>query len=299
MKVSAVIVTYNRINLLKQCLEKVLNQDYKDLDILLIDNASTDGTKEYINSLDSKKIKYFNTGSNLGGAGGFSYGLNIASKEGYEYCWIMDDDTMTHKTSLVSLLDKMIKTDSAYICSRVLWTDGKACTMNTPPNGKWKCLYNEPALDLHLIEIQGCSFVSCLVNMKYVRKAGLPIADFFIYGDDVEFTRRLQRYSRGYLDLDSVVTHAMAGNNTATIINCEKERVDRYKYGVRNNVYIMRHHENKHFFGIIGNMIKTAGVIILKSPDCKIKRLKVLIGATFRGLVYKPAIKMPEKTNGE
>ena len=299
MKVSAIIVTYNRINLLKQCLEKVLTQVDNDLDILLIDNDSNDGTKEYVEELNNERIKYFNTGKNLGGAGGFSYGLNVASRFGYDYCWIMDDDTFIHQMSLTSLLEKMVKTDAAYICSRVLWTDGKACTMNTPPNGKWKCLYDEPALDLHLIEIQGCSFVSCLVNMKYVREAGLPIADFFIYGDDIEFTRRLQRYSKGYLDLDSVVTHAMPGNNSATIINCEKERVNRYKYGVRNNVYIMRHHDGKHFFGIMAYMIKMSGAIILRSPDCKWKRIRVLIGSTFKGLFYNPKIKMPELSNGE
>lgn len=299
MKVSAVIVTYNRLNLLKQCIDKVLNQDVKDLDIVLVDNASNDGTKEYIEGLNNERIKYFNTGKNLGGAGGFSFGLNAASKAGYDYCWIMDDDTMVNHNSLYSLLDKMIKTNSAYICSRVLWTDGKACTMNTPPNGKWKCLYDEEALDLYLIEIQGCSFVSCLVNMKHVREAGLPIADFFIYGDDIEFTRRLQKYSKGYLDLDSVVTHAMPGNNTATIINCEKERVERYKYGVRNNIYIMRHHDGKHFFGIMAYMIKMSGAIILRSPDSKGKRLSVLIGSTFKGLFFNPEIKMPEISNGE
>ena len=299
MRVSALIVTYNRLNLLKKCIDNVLNQDVKEFDILIVDNASSDGTKEYIEKLSSDRIKYFNTGSNLGGAGGFSFGLNIASMEGYDYCWIMDDDTMVNNKSLSSLLDKMIITDSAYICSRVLWIDGKACVMNTPPNGKWKCLYNEPALDIHLIEIQGCSFVSCLVNMKFVKEAGLPIADFFIYGDDVEFTRRLQRYSKGYLDLDSVVTHAMPGNNTATIINCEKERVDRYKYGVRNNVYILRHHDGKHFFGIMAYMIKMSGAIILRSPDQKMKRLAVLIGSTFKGLFYNPKITMPDLSNGE
>lgn len=299
MKVAVVIVTYNRLVLLKQCIELVLNQDYRDIDILLIDNASTDGTREYIEELNNERIKYFNTGSNIGGAGGFSYGLNLASKEEYDYCWVMDDDTMTHKSSLVSLIDKMSKTDSAYIGSRVIWTDGKACSMNTPANGLYKCLYNQPALDLHLIEIPGNSFVSCLINMKYVKKAGLPIADFFIYGDDIEFTRRLQKYAKGYLDLDSVVTHAMTSNNSANIINCEKERVERYKYGVRNNVYIMRHHDGKHFFGIMAYMIKMSGAIVLRSPDCKGKRLRVLIGSTFKGLFFNPKIKMPELSNGE
>ena len=110
--VAAVIVTYNRKELLKECIEALLKQNYKKCDVLVIDNASTDGTKSYIEELlKNKRVIYKNTGANLGGAGGFNYGMKEAYNLGYEYIWVMDDDCIVHNDSLEELLiaDKKLK----------------------------------------------------------------------------------------------------------------------------------------------------------------------------------------------
>ena len=71
-KIIALVVTYNRKALLKENIEALLAQDYSNFDILIVDNASTDGTKEFMEKYkENKRIKYENTGANLGGAGGF------------------------------------------------------------------------------------------------------------------------------------------------------------------------------------------------------------------------------------
>lgn len=289
MKVAAVIVTYNRKDMLIQCLRHIFAQDY-NVDIILIDNASTDGTRELILSMRDDRIRYYNTGANLGGAGGFSFGIKKGYELGYEYCWLMDDDTLPRMNALSSMLNKIQKIDASYVCSRAVWTDGTACSMNTPPNAKRGCFYNENALDLHLVEIQGCSFVSCLVSMKCVKKVGLPIKEFFIYGDDVEFSRRLETVAKGYLDLDSIVTHAMPNNNVANIVNCEKDRIQRYKYGVRNNVYIQRTIDKMSVVKILIDMFRTVIVIIVKSKNNKLRRISTVIKSTFQGLVFNPNI---------
>ena len=67
--VIAIIVSYNRKVLLKEAIDHLLKQSYKDFDILVVDNASTDGTKEYIREyIQNSDIIYHNTGTNLGGA---------------------------------------------------------------------------------------------------------------------------------------------------------------------------------------------------------------------------------------
>ena len=92
-KIAAVVVTYNRKDLLLECLSCLQNQNFSDasqacetsLDILVIDNASTDGTSKALKPLaNTKQILYFNTGSNLGGAGGFNYGMRKAVELGYD-----------------------------------------------------------------------------------------------------------------------------------------------------------------------------------------------------------------------
>ena len=71
-KVLNVIVTYNRLNDLKVCIENVKGQTYKNLDILVVNNGSTDGTTEYLAA--QTDIKVINQ-NNLGGAGGFYAGM--------------------------------------------------------------------------------------------------------------------------------------------------------------------------------------------------------------------------------
>ena len=72
-KIAVVVVTYNRLKLLKKCIYNLKNQ--RNVDIIVINNASTDETEKYIQSIKNEKIIYCNTGKNLGGAGGFSYGI--------------------------------------------------------------------------------------------------------------------------------------------------------------------------------------------------------------------------------
>jgi GT2 family glycosyltransferase len=90
--VAAVVVTYNRCLLLLECIEAIAAQTTVGCDILVIDNCSTDNSGESIKAKNYRRIKYYNTGSNLGGAGGFNYGIRLAVELGYEFLWIMDDD---------------------------------------------------------------------------------------------------------------------------------------------------------------------------------------------------------------
>ena len=59
-KIAIVIVTYNRLEIFKKCMKKIENQNIAD--VLIIDNASTDGTREYIKSKTNYNIRYYNTG---------------------------------------------------------------------------------------------------------------------------------------------------------------------------------------------------------------------------------------------
>lgn len=104
--VNAVVVTYNRKVLLKECINALLQQTLKNIIISIIDNASTDGTEDFIAEyVDGEKVYYYNTGANIGGAGGFNYGMKIAVNEKKcEYIWIMDDDTIPEPDAAEKLI---------------------------------------------------------------------------------------------------------------------------------------------------------------------------------------------------
>ena len=133
MRVTAVVVTYNRLMLLKECIGALLDQDCEDMDILLVDNHSTDGTIEYIKSLlDNEKVEALFLENNLGGAGGFYEGIKYAIKNNTDWLWLMDDDTIPDKNACSELCKAVcIINDRIGFLSSNVYGMNQEC-MNTP-----------------------------------------------------------------------------------------------------------------------------------------------------------------------
>ena len=247
-KVIAVIVTYNRKELLKECIKALLNQDYDNCDILVVDNASTDGTKKYISSeLKNKKVHYKNTGTNLGGAGGFNFGMKEAYKIGCDFMWLMDDDCIVHNDSLIKLLETDTKLDGKYgfLASKVLWKDNSICKMNIQKNSLIK---KNKDWNSEKVKVIMSSFVSFFVKTDTVLELGLPIAEFFIWSDDLEYSRRISRKYSCYLVNDSIVTHKSNNNIGSNIVEDDISKMNRYRCAYRNEYYLFRRE------GIIGKV---------------------------------------------
>ena len=94
MKTAVVIVTHNRIELLKECLGCVDSQEIPFSRVIVVNNSSTDGTKEYLDSISDKRYCIIHSEENLGGAGGFYVALKEAQKEEFDWVLIIDDDAM-------------------------------------------------------------------------------------------------------------------------------------------------------------------------------------------------------------
>jgi GT2 family glycosyltransferase len=133
--VVAVVVTYNRKVLLAECLTALLSQSYQIEKIVLVNNACTDGTLNYLQEqgfLINDKIDCQSMVNNIGGAGGFHFGMKAAMKYNPDWIWIMDDDTIPYENSLEALLiaKTKIKEKVSFLASRVVDTEGEF--MNTP-----------------------------------------------------------------------------------------------------------------------------------------------------------------------
>ena len=237
-KIIAVIVTYNRINLLKECITAILSSVVVP-DILVVNNASNDGTKEYLDELknNTKKVNIYtyNMDTNLNGAGGYNFGLKESSKKEYDYIWLMDDDTIVNNDSLEKLLNAAcaLNDEFGFLSSKVLWTDGSICKTNVQRRRVARKIRD---FDTKLVKVDFASFVSLLVKREDVLRIGLPIKDFIIWTDDLEWTRRLtykkknENAKPGYLCNDSIVTHKCKNNFGVTIVKDTSDRLDRYKY---------------------------------------------------------------------
>jgi GT2 family glycosyltransferase len=148
----------------------------------------------------------------------------------------MDDDTVPEPGALAALLDARGRAsgEPALIASRVVWTDGRDHPMNTPrvkPGASRAEL--AAAATLGCRPVRSASFVSVLVDAAAVRERGLPVADYFLWNDDFEFTTRLLRGRTGLYCPASVVVH-----KTRTFGGTDTDPGDRFYYEVRNKLWL-------------------------------------------------------------
>ena len=302
-KCAVVVVTYNRAQLLRENLEALLQQTFSDFDILLIDNASTDGTVDVVRSFSDPRIRYFNTGKNVGGSGGFAIGMEKSLQGRYAYSWLMDDDSIPEKDALESLIRKadLVKDEFSFMASLVHWTDGKVFPMNYP-KGDYKHTAEIDHVCIskyHLIPIGTCSFVGCFVNNAVAQKTWLPIREFFIYGDDVEYTYRLRAFKQAYLDTTSVILHKTASIQGADIASAPAEKIDRYYCQSRNGMYNARKRGAKSVLvriTVIGHRFMR---ILHLAPDHKAKRIWVLLKGSFAGIFFSPVKRYADLSSEE
>lgn len=304
--IAAVVVTYNRCSMLSGCIDRLLNQRDSVCDILIVDNASTDNTAEMIESIlqkQSNRVFYRNTGKNLGGAGGFNFGIRWAVESGYERIWLMDDDTYPEPDALSGLLraDQLLEGSYAFLSSAVLWTDGSGCVMNRPG------IYSKYEAELNrladgLLRIEQATFVSMFLNVNAVVRGGLPISDFFIWGDDIEYSRRLcvRLGMPSYLVGHSRVIHMMKENTGSNLYMDIPERISRYQLAFRNESYLYRKEGVRGFIFYLIRCAANFKNIIFRAKSHRLRRMSALLVGMAKGLVFNPQVEyVSVKTRGD
>lgn len=292
--IGCVIVTFNKKQMLMECLDHVLNQDRKVDSIIIVDNCSNDGTEEYIRSLMDKnsRIQCYSLKKNIGGAGGFSFGLKRAYESGLDYIWIMDDDTIPQKSSLSELISVSARSDLdwGFLSSNVRWTDNSACVMNIPTVDKnWSEQTNNG-----LIGIQSASFVSLLISREVLVQVGYPIKEYFIWGDDVEFTSRISKLKPCYFVPQSIVIHKMKSNKGINIVDEDSDRLGRYFYEFRNRVNTAREQGSREYFSIIIRTFGKVAQLLITRNNFRFKKIFIVLKGFFSGLLFHPEIEMTD-----
>ena len=253
-RIAVVVVTYNRINLLQECIKSIRLQTYQDYSIIVVNNGSTDGTLEWLNRQKDVTII---TQKNLGGAGGFYTGLKFATEQGYDYCWIMDDDVICESTALEELIKAYhVQNNIGFICSRVIGINGES--MNTPapdmrPEDNGYANFFDKVVNYAMVKIRTATFVSVLLSTNRIIELGLPLREFFIWGDDVEYTERISSLYPSYVACRSIVIHKRYLQK-ALIFDEETDlhRLNNYFYAFRNHAYTdLKNHNIKGFMHVL------------------------------------------------
>jgi GT2 family glycosyltransferase len=218
-EVLGVMVVYNGIRYLKKALDSVLAELKSPYALLIVDNSSTDGSFEYIRS-NFPDVPVLRTHENLGGAGGFSAGMQVAIETpDCEYVWLLDNDIIAEANSLPPLLDCLQKRKGAVAA------------------GSQLCLYDEPEVvqaiggmytpwlgnirgnhfgerrkyNVANTEVDYLPACSLLVRKKALREIGF-FADVFIFFDDVDWCLRAKKMNHTLWCVpQSVVLHDFSG----------------------------------------------------------------------------------------
>lgn len=234
--VYAVIVTHNRRDLLREALTALGEQTVPPDEVLVVDNASTDGTAEMVRD-EFPQAEVMVLEENEGGAGGFHEGMKRAYERGTEWLWLMDDDTIARPTALSELLraaERVPEGPPVLLASKVLWRDGRMHPMNVPLPERARVERLVRGADLGLMPLRSATFVSALIHRSAVDQHGLPLKHFFMWSDDIEYTGRILKEELGFLVPTSVAEHRTPTAHTA--ISAPPER---FYYHVRNTVFMM------------------------------------------------------------
>ena len=233
--VCAVVVTYNRHDLLVECLDRVARQSRRPDHVLVVDNASTDETPGMLARRDGVEVLALD--ENLGSAGGFAEGIRAAHERGYEWLWLLDDDSFCDEGCLEALLAGIERAPRRpdVVCSVVRWKDDTLHPMNRP----W-FRFNQreqfaEAAGAGLALIRSATWVSTMVHRSAVDRNGLPPAHFFIWSDDPEYLGGILRDGVGYMVPESVVWHW-----TPEPYDTLTDTRGRFYYRARNLVWHLR-----------------------------------------------------------
>lgn len=292
-QVGIVVVTYNRLQLLKEVIESLRAQTMKDYDIVIVNNGSTDDTPNW---LEKQTDIITITQDNLGGAGGFHTGMKYVAEHGYEYCWVMDDDVVCNPTALEELI-KAYNTipEAGFVCSRVVGINGKP--MNTPTAlGAYKDGDYTDTFELvnehQMVRVTTATFVSVLINTNIIRSIGLPYKEFFIWGDDTEYTQRISKDYRCYVACKSEVLHKRRIQKSLSVYEeTDENRLPNYFYQIRNSNYLKYRKLSKRAkLGMIRRGYNKAFNLWLKGDRT---RAQILFRAYKSLLSFNPQINYP------
>ncbi|TAL69735.1 MAG: glycosyltransferase [Bacteroidetes bacterium] len=193
-KIAAVVITYNRLDFLKEIVDSLRKQSLKMDLIIVVNNSSTDGTKEWLQQQSDLKVI---EQENVGSSGGQYTGIKAAYEDGFDWIWTMDDDVIPEPNCLEKLMEKegekLVRVPLRYNPDgKPFYNDVVKYNLKNPFKKFWQEIITERHLKEKFIKLEGITFEGPLFHRTLIEKIGLPEFNFFIFGDDTEYFMRLK-----------------------------------------------------------------------------------------------------------
>jgi len=293
--VTVVVVTYNRKDMLVRCLDALRRQTLAPARIVVVDNASSDGTRELLAEAGWYSLPgftYSRLPENTGGAGGFHAGLQLAVSKDAGWVWLMDDDALPEPTALAELMRVATDPDHVYGSlavdgDRLSW---RMSVCGVPSEGAaYERVTRFEALPENA-EVEFMPFLGFLIHTDLVNRIGLPEKGFFIAADDAEYCLRARRGgAKIILATHSRLLHPASDVYAVSLFGREIPclRLPPWKryYDTRNRLLVARKHHGAAFYykTIPGTLVRLFTVLWLEHR--RLAQLHAFVAGMVDGLL--------------
>lgn len=250
-KIIAVVVTYNRCTLLQRVISALKSQSVTLDGILIVNNGSTDGTKEWLDNQEGLTVIHQ---ENVGGSGGFYRGIEEAYEMGADWIWCMDDDVFPEPTCLEELFKCTQTPNAGILCPKrvmdghVFVSEAKSLNLSNP----FVDMHNDSLTETELnkrdfVEIVGMAFEGPLIKRDVVKEIGLPNKDLFILYDDTDYSYRavLAGYKVLVVSNAELIKHNFKTDTSPRDVKMKNKW--KLSYHIRNTAYF-GHKYGKNIF---------------------------------------------------
>lgn len=253
MNYASVIVTYNRKKYLLKALESILNQEEPPTRVIIVDNASTDGTDELMisNYKNNPIVKYHRLKTNGGGAMGFYQGLKLAVKEDVDWISVADDDAF-YDRSFFKVMDEAAgkHPEIKAFTGTVYHGDNEIETLHRRWITNWHLMTEKevPVSEYdHNYLFDQFTFVGVVLKKELVQQIGFPRKEFFIWYDDSEYSIRVRKQT----EIMNIINAKIYHQNVVS--NGEWHWTPTWKeyYGIRNRIQIIKKYASPRILGYV------------------------------------------------
>ena len=283
--ICAIVVTYKRCKMLRECINGILSQTRQLDKIYVVDNDSKDGTEEMTQSdFNFPYIEYINIkGENIGPAACWEIAMKKALKEGFDWLWLMDDDSLPKHDALEKLLSK---SSERYVLNSLVVSkeDSEKLCFGIPkrPHAFFVRLMSR-VVDIEKYANNGLFpwanfFNGTLLKRDVITKIGFPNRDLFIWGDEVEYLLRIQKVFKVYTVVNSILYHPNSDSDIG------KVPLWKFYYKVRNQMMISKNYSRLRLLSILKNIIR---FLVKKPRDFTIQDLFRAISDGLQGNLGK------------
>lgn len=301
-EIHALVLTYNRRELVLRCIQALLAQSRPFASIIVVDNGSSDGTQAAIAALKNPLIDYVRIENNLGAARGFNYAMDYAyGKRRVEWCYIMDDDVIAAPTAvaeLVSAYERNFKHPEqvGFLVSQAV--DGKGQANNVPaidtrPRRLGECPDWGQYLDQGIVTVRAAALSGMLIPVTTYESFGNLNSDFVVWGEDLEYTFRITEHRPGLIVGQSKVTHLRAQTGDISIfLENDRARVPNFYYLYRNQMYVRRRYMGMHAYanGLVRGLFEASRL----AAQGDFWKAQIALRGTVAGLTFNPKIPLPK-----